>query len=383
MRIDKSRISSTQFMFIAACFLQSSSLLTAFLAAVTKHDSWLVVIFGFVACLPLVWVLAALMNRFPDKNLVQILQEVYGPVTGKILSVFYVWFFITLTSLNAMDLSNLAKLTIMDETPNAVLLVTCMLVATLAVRHGIKVTARFAPLFVVVAFAILAVSYVLLLGEFKLENFLPMFDQPAIKYVQGTHIIATIPFGELVAMMMLTPNVDLRGKRVTKYLMGGFIMGGFSLLIIKLRDIAVLGNMLHLFSVPSLVVLRLVNLGEALSRVEILFTIALIMLLFFKISILYYISVLTISQLMNIKAYRHIVLAAGALVITYGLSLYITAVQHASFAQTTAPIVWSLFEFVIPLATLLIAMCRKLGKRPGMKNRAAPALENRGVYHEN
>ncbi|MGI6005158.1 MAG: GerAB/ArcD/ProY family transporter [Christensenellales bacterium] len=367
MRIDRSQISGIQFMFMAACFLQSSSLLTAFLAAVTKHDSWLVVIFGFIMSLPMIGLFAALMNRFPNKNLVQILQEVYGPVAGKIISALYIWFFITLTSLNATDLASLTKLTLMNETPDAAPLVLCMLVAALAVRRGIKVTARFSLLFVIVAFSILTVSCLLLLGEFNFENFLPMFDLPAIKYVQGTHIITTIPFGELVALLMLTPNVKLRGARINKYLFGGFVMGGISLLLIKLRDIAVLGNMLHLFSVPSLVVLRLVHLGDALSRVEILFIIVLVMLLFFKISILYYISVLAIAQLTNLKAYRHIVLAAGALVITYGLTLYPSAVKHAAYAQTVEPIMWTLFQILIPLLTLLIALIRKQPKLPEAK----------------
>lgn len=100
--------------------------------------------------------------------------------------------------LNLMDLGNLTKLMILPETPNVVLTVMCLLVSAWAVRHGIKVVVRYSALFAFISYAILAVSVLLALSEANLQNFLPMFDQPVIKYIQGTHIITTIPFGETV-----------------------------------------------------------------------------------------------------------------------------------------------------------------------------------------
>jgi spore germination protein KB len=129
-----------------------------------------------------------------------------------------------------------------------------------------------------------------------------------------------------------------------------------------LRDIAVLGNTLHLFTLPALVTLRLVNLGMALSRMEILFAVALIMLMFFKITFLYYAAVIAVAQLFNLGAYRHIVLAASALIIAYGLTLYPCPVEHAASAREIVPIIWTLFEILLPLLTFVIAKLRKLPK---------------------
>lgn len=367
MRIDKGQISGVQFLFTIICFLKASSLLTAFIAGVALQDSWIVVLFGIALCLPLMWLYRSLMVGFPDRNLIQILEDVYGKIAGRIIGVLYTWFFFNLTALNLMDIGNFSKLTLMEETPIIVLLVLCMAVSAWAVRYGIRSVVRYSQLFAVIAYIILIVSVLLVLNQVDPQNFLPMFDLPLKKYIQGTHIAVTIPFGEMVAFLMITPNVKLPRRDRTKYLFWGFALGGLTYLIVMLRDVAVLGNTIQLFTLPTLMTLRLVNLGPSLSRMEILFAIILIMLLFFKITFLYYVSVITVAQLLRVRAYRHLVLAAGALIIAYGLTLYSNPVEHAASAQRIEPVVWTLFEILIPLLTWIVAKLRKLPQVPAEK----------------
>jgi len=362
MKIDKSEISGTRFMFTIAFFLQSSALLTSFLAGVTKHESWLVIVFGIIVCLPLLYLYRTIMVMFPDKSLLQVLEEVYGKVAGKILGVFYFWFFLTLTSLNLTDLGDFVKVSVMGETPHIILILMCILVSVYAVRFGIKVVTRYGALFTVIEVAILILTIFLTLNQIKLQNFLPMFQLPLKKYIQGTHIIATIPAGELIIFLMITPNVKLTRKGATKYWFWGAGIGMLTLLIVMLRDIAILGNTLHLFTLPGLVTLRLVNLGESLSRMEILFAAALIMLLFFKITFLCYVTTITVAQLVNAKTFKHLALIVGILAVAYSNTLYPNPIIHAASARETVPIIWSIFEIIIPLITFIIAKIRKLPK---------------------
>ena len=360
MRIDKSRIQGTQFMMAIACFIQASSLLTSFLSAITHQDSWLVVLIGIIVCLPLIWLFRCLMVRFPDRNLLQILEDVYGKAPGKILGLAYIWFFLTLCSINLIDLGDFTKLVIMRRTPSVVLILLCVLVSSMAVRRGAKLVTRYSTLFVAVAMFILLLSIGLVFNIADMENFFPMFEYPAKRYIQGTHIIATIPFGELVAFLMIHPCVKMTRRETTKYLFTVFGLGAFTVLSVLMRDIAVLDNTLALFTLPNLITLQLVNFGMSLSRVEILFMVVLIMLLFFKITLLYYVTMMSIAQLLHVKAYRYLVLALGILLVAYGLTLYPSPVEHAASAQQITPILWSVFEIFIPLVTLLVAIIRKL-----------------------
>ncbi len=361
MKIDKSQISGKQFMFTVAFFLQASALLTSFLAGVTKNEAWIPVIIGSILCLPLIFLFRTLMVMFPDKNLLQVLEEVYGRIMGKILGAAYVWFFLTLAAANMIDIGDFAMITFATETPNVVLTLICVLVTVWAVRHGFKVVSRYSKLFTIVEFIIVGVSFVLLLNQMDFTNLLPVFRQPAVKYVQSIHIIATIPCGELVIFLMVTPCVKkLTPREATKYWFGGFAIGMSILLAVLLRDIAVLGNALHLFALPGLVTLRLVNLGEALSRMEIIFAVALVMLLFFKITVLCYVSALAIAQLFQTTQYKRLALAVGILIMVYAPTLYPSSVEHTVSAQTIVPFIWTPFQILLPALTYILAKVRKL-----------------------
>lgn len=360
MKIDKGQISGTRLMLTICCFIQASSLLTSFLLSITYQDSWIVVLIGIALCLGLIWIYRELMLTFPGKNLIEMLKEVYGPVVGKILGAAYFWHFLTLASLNLMDMSETSKIAIMGEMPVVVLAIMCAVVCAYAVRHGIKTVTWPSTLFTFVTIPITITTLLLLANQINFENLFPMLDQPLGKLVQGVHIISTIPFGELVIITMFNPNIELTRKGSLKYMFGGFLLGAFTVFFTVFRDITVLGNTLHLFAQPSLISLRMVRLGEALSRMDILFAIILVTLLFYKIAVLYYVTVMCVAQLFETKNYRRLVAITGALIVAYGLTLFPNSVEHAEHGQKFTPILWTFFEILAPLITLIIAKMKKL-----------------------
>ena len=363
MRLDSGQISGTRFMFTITFFLQASALLTSFIAGVTKQSSWMTVLLGMVVGIPIIWLYRTLMAMFPDKNLIQLLEHIFGTVAGKILGVGYLWFFVTLTALNLGDLGDFAKISIMTETPHSALTLLCVLVTAMAVSCGIRVVTRYAAFFTVLEFLIIAFSIVLALNQIKPQNLLPLWNVPLRKMLQGTHIILTIPLGELVTFLMITPNLKATPRDLTKFWFLGVGMGMLTVLVIMLRDITVLGNTLHLFTLPGLETLRLVSLGEALSRMEILFAAALIMLLFFKVTFLCYISVIALAQLMRARGFKHLALLMGMLAVAYGLTLYPNPVEHTRSAREITPVIWTAFEILIPLVTLITAKVRGLPRQ--------------------
>jgi len=167
---------------------------------------------------------------------------------------------------------------------------------------------------------------------------------------------------------MVNPCVKLSPKEMTKYWFAGMIMGMLTMLVVLMRDTAILGNTIHLFTLPGLVTLRLVSLGEALSRIEIIFAVALMMLLFFKVSILLYVTTVTVAQIFKTPAYKRLALILGILTVVYIPTLYPNAAEHITSSREIAPFVWTLLEAVIPLVTFAVA---KLRKRP-LPGAAAP-----------
>lgn len=359
------KISAPQYMLSVACFLQASTLLTSFFIPITKQDSWMGVCLGAVLCLPVIWIYLSLMRRFPDQTLFQIHDQVYGPVIGIIVSILYLGFFVTLTTLNLTDMSNFLHITVLTETPNFVLLSAFFILCAYTVYQGLRVVTRYSALFVLVALVILITSTIFTINLMKLDNFLPMFDQPLVSYIHGTNILLTIPFGEIVVFLMITPYVNRSKKGMSKYLLSGFALGAVTMLVVVFRDTAVLGNTMALFALPSFETLRMVSLAQTIGRIEILYAIALVILLFFKVTLLYYISVRATAHILRFRSYRPLVLVVGAFITTYALFIYTSSVEHASSAREITSILWILYEIILPLMTLLIAKIRKLPRNGG------------------
>lgn len=363
MRIDSSRITGSRLMFAIAFFLQSSALLTSFIAGITRQDSWISLVFGILLSLPLIYLYKTLMDMFPHMHLLEVLDAVYGPVLGKILGIGYLWFFVTLAALNLRDLGNFAKIAVMSETPPLVLTLLCMVVVVWAVRHGLKVLTQYGTLFTFIEFGIVALTILLMANQMNINNFLPMFNLPAMKYIHSTHLVLTIPFGELVVFLMCTPCVEFENKGSAKCWFGGVAMGMLTILAVQLRDISILGEAIAMYSLPGLVVLRLVSLGQALSRLEILFAAALMMLLYFKIAVLTYASTIAAAHLFKTYAYKRLALIMGVLLVVYAPTLFRSTVEHTASAWATTAVIWTPFEILFPLLTFIVAKLRKLPQK--------------------
>ena len=154
MQLEKSRITSFTYMLSVTCFIQSSALLAAFFSPLTKQDSWMVGLFGMVAAIPMLLVYTAIMRSFPGKNLIEICQAALGRVGGAIVSLMFIWFFLMLTSLNTSDLGMLLRQTVLVETPTIYTTSVCIILAAYAVYKGLNVATRYAPVFVLMSFAL-------------------------------------------------------------------------------------------------------------------------------------------------------------------------------------------------------------------------------------
>ena len=137
--------------------------------------------------------------------------------------------------------------------------------------------------------------------------------------------------------LMIAANVEGKEKGLAKYFYGGFFIAALLILLVILRDTAVLGNMLEFLSLPSFEALRLATLFETISHIEILFAVLLILFLFFKISILFYTSILAVSHFFKIKSYRPLILPASALIVVYSITIFENVIMHTTIARETAP----------------------------------------------
>ncbi|MBQ7717776.1 MAG: endospore germination permease [Clostridia bacterium] len=351
------KIKERDFTIAMICFLQGSTLFTIFFAPNLKWEAWIPALAGIVLTLPLIWVYSALATTFSGKSLCGINEIVFGKAAGKIISCMYIFYFIEITVLSTDNIGSFFSDYIMPETPKAVFFIMIIVVCSFAVRSGIENIMKMG--FVLLAFVTVSVvvNILLLANKINLKNFLPVFSQEFIKYVQSVHTVVTMPFGEVVVFLMFTHITSGNIKR--GYLLG-FLIGALSILIIIIRDISVLGVAMSIVSVPSYEALRLIDISNILTRIEVLISFNMVIMSFMKISVLYCAIVEGIAEVAGTKDYKHQVWAMGVIIICFAVLGFESGYQEVEYGMSYHAFFATPFTIILPIATLITAKLRRL-----------------------
>lgn len=353
--LEKGRIASSQLVMLLVSFGVGSVLVVGKGAG---RDAWVAVLISLAVAVVHAVLLVALFARFRGRTFLQIIDLVYGKYLGKLIAIAFLWYLFHLTAVVFSEFINFFKTTVYTTTPAWVILVVGLLVCASAARNGIEVLARASQLLLLFYLANLVFTVVLLVKDFQLENFLPVLDIGVNKLLWVAFGIASLPFFEVSVFLMIFPALN-RQEELLSTMVKGTVFSGLILLGLVLRDIAILGNLTEFFTYTSYQVVRLINVGKFLTRLEILVVLNLITMGFLKVSLLYYGTVLGVAQLLRLRTYLPLVFPIGVLLAVVGLNNYRNIAENLRFVEY-----WRLYAFPfhvgIPLVTLLIALVRKL-----------------------
>ncbi len=351
------KISSRQLLFSVICFFISSSLMTDYWFFTTHHDTWLVVIFGGLLTFLFSFIYLALARRFPGKTLIQINEIVYGPIAGRMISLLYVFFFLTICAIGTRNVGDFVTGYMMPETPMIVVIIMLLLVSGWAAREGARCLTGISMTIVV----IMAISFLfgafLLFPNMNVENFLPILQKNWTTYLKGTHVVTVIPFCEIMVFMMVIPfAVDQ--QKVKKTFLWGIVIGVSLVLLIIVRDTSVLGILVNYVSLPAYESLRMINIGDVLTRIEVLYAFGLVLLFFFHVALFLYASSTAIAQICHLRSHKALVNPLAVIVMVYAMRCFDSNVQRLNWTISVEPFYNSLMEIVLPLLTLVIAAIR-------------------------
>lgn len=364
MGLDREKISPPQYMFLVAGYVLGSTLLLSFMDNLVKQDSWIVIITAFAACIPFVLSIALLAKRFPGMNFIDILKIVYGRFLGNAIFVLYIGYFLLILAFNLMDLAGFYIGFIMPEAPFAGLLIIAMLISGYAVKKGIRSIAKIGYLTVVYSLIMVIFTFALLIKDMDFTNFLPVLEAPPKLIVQATHIFAAIPFCEVVVFLTVMPSMS-NSTKTGKYTVGGIGIAALTFVAITIRNTAVLGPSTALYAGNSYEAARMINIGEFLTRIELLTAIGITITLFVKISVIYYAFVKSASQALHMRSPSVLLFPLGAIAIFLAVIGFDSTIGHNIGGMKYHAFTPLLVSFVIPPLSLLIASIRGLPKKEG------------------
>jgi spore germination protein (amino acid permease) len=361
MLLEKGKISNFQLSVLIIGFVFGSSVIIS-PGGGAGHDAWIAVALGLMEGLLIAWIFTALSKQFKDKTIVEISSLVYGKILGKCISILFIWYLFHLGALVLNNYARFFKLEIYPATPKIVILLLIMLVCASTVGRGIEVLARcsliLVPLTVLIAFS----DTLLVIPHIDINNLLPVLDVPIGKLLWAAHGAASFPFAETTALLMVLAFVE-KPEKGPSAVSRGLLIAGFILIIVAARNAAVLGQMDAIINYPSYLSAQVIDIGDILTRFEVVVAINLITMGFIKVSVLFYGTVLGLAQVFNLRSYRTIILPVGILMVILALTNVGNTMEMFQFANKGYPIYAVPFQIGIPLITLVVAKLRRLPQK--------------------
>ncbi len=353
-----------QLLFGIAAFIGGSSLFTVFVTQIVYQDSWFAVLMALSVSLLAVWLYTGLIRKFPGKGLLEIHTEVYGRWFGRLLNFMYMLFCVGFAAVSLRNLGDFFTGYIMPETPMTVVLILYAITCILAAGRGIAVILRLSFLFFTLMFLALILNVLMLLPNMQPAHFLPILQLGAEAYAKGGFVLTAAPFCEIVVFLILLPYAD-PSANVRKSFFLGLLLGALHLLITLLRDIAVLGTSLAFLTEPTYEAVRLINLMDVFSRLEIIFAFILITMRAFKLSILFC-AILRALEDTACRPFKRKGICLSVIATITVSTAYLgfpTGMTLPDWFRHTGAYLFSVFEIALPVLTLIIACFRHLGTK--------------------
>lgn len=362
--LEEGRITYKQLIFLT--FISRLIFTLTYLPALREppanQDIWL----SSLLFLPLQLLLALpiylLWKRFPNQSIIQYSQRIAGRF-GKLIGFLFIWYLLQNTAISLAQFSLLFTSVIMPETPCLFFDLTLVFTCSYALRKGLEVIGRLSEFLTPIILISITLVFILLVKDMNFKQLTPVMEKGIFPIFQGG-LIYTAGTVEVLGLAMLLPYLN-NSQNVKKVFVYSFALVSLFTIIISLPILTIFGlEERRTLTFPFYEVIRLVNVANFIERVESVHMAIWILGIFLKISFQYYLIVLGLSQLLNLKDLKPLVLPIGSITIPLSHLMAPSLVELQAFTSYEIFFFYShFFLFLLPTLLLLTAIIRKKGVR--------------------
>ena len=349
----------------------ASPLFLAILFKNAGHESWIPAIVGAALGFVVSYMIMTLYNLNKGKELAGICKAAFGKTAGIFFAVLYLLFFFFHLCSNVSQVSEFLSTYVLPETPIPVIIALLVVACTVSARRksGPLCGMAFWLFLLVSGYTVLSVFF--LQDKMNPENFLPVLSLDGGSYVKSAVTTVAELFSGLTIFLVFF-NEEGGNDNLRKPVLIGYLLAAAIIVLAALRDCAVFGPFSKYLTAPSLQSARMISFGEILSRVELLYVLLFVCVIFFKFSL----SIYAISKLFSSvtgcgRNYAY-VWPVGILLFGVSIVSFRSYADLLDWGESYMPLYIWLFEVILPAVMLLICAV-KLGVR-NMKIRAAGVL---------
>jgi spore germination protein KB len=360
--LEKGRISPRQagqlmFITIIATIILFVPALTAELAG---HDAWIAAPAGSLFGLVTLIIVFILGMRHPGKTIFQYSEDILGKYIGKLAALSYVWFFVHLSATVVRQFGDFLTTSFLPETPLSVFNFTIVFLAAAAAIAGLEVIARMNEFIILLVVISLLTVIALSVPIWETENLFPVFTNGILPIARGALIPASW-HGEIVALAVIIPFITRpRGALVAG---AAAVLGSAALLSMgTVGVLSVFGPELTAsMRFPIHLFVRAINIGQVLTRFEVVVMVIWVSGVFIKTSVYYYCAALGIGQVFGLSEYRPVVMSLGLVIAVFSITFFPDVVALAEFLRDAWP-AYSIVMYSLGLPLLLLGVSLIRGK---------------------
>lgn len=355
------KISITQFMFllIGSRLIIDLTYNLAFISPPANQDVWISTFVSFFVTLIFVLPILLLGKKYPDKTIIQYSEILLGGIAGKVVGLLYVWFFLHVAANTMRLFGEYFTAAPMPETPLLVFLVTFVIVATYAVYNGLEVIGRLSEIIIPINLVLIIIISFLVIIDMNLNSLKPLLEKGVSSVLYGAVISASRTVEPLL-LAMLGPYINNKKKKTLGYVFAMFIVIIF-LTIIDIQILSSIGpNQVKLLSFPYVVLLRRIKFADIIERIDFIHIGIWILGNSLKLALYYYLAVLGISQIFNVKFSKLAIIPVGFIILLLSVLLYPNLVQLEEFLSYKIHAPYNLFFILgIPTLLMLVSLLKK------------------------
>ncbi|MNB85227.1 Spore germination protein B2 [compost metagenome] len=326
------------------------------MAHIAREDAWIASLISMLINLLMVILYIALARLYPGQTLYEILESVTGKWPGKLLTLAYLFYFISLIGTLLGNLGFFVSGEVMPETPPEVVQIIFLIAAIISARKGIIILARVGELFFPWVVVLLLILVLALIPQIEWNYIKPVLEDGWMPVLQAG-LQASI-FQEVIVLMVFLPLVRQNKPRERAYFLG-IAAGDLVLSAIVLLSVLVLGiEQTENSTFPAYALAKTINIGNILQRVEGILITIWILTYFIKISVLFLSMLQGLRSIFGLKRHNHLIYPLAALFMIIAWNTYINTVYVNDIIATVWMKFASLFLLVIPAILYVTALVR-------------------------
>lgn len=285
-----------------------------------------------------------------------LLEEHLGPIPGKILAFLYIPVFLVICAFTLRLFVDFVDSNVLPQTPLSIFIAAILLIGYLGIKSGFT---QFARICEIIIYIELSFSFVILLLPLiqkpAVENILPVGFMNIKDFIAGTTSTATI-MGRVFPVLTLAFFVKDRSTvgPTLRAVLYTFIM--LMTLTTVVTTFQFGGDFASTLTFPTFTLVRMINIGDFLTNLDIFFIGIWILGIFGALTIPWFISCYTTQQLFRLKGYSFIAAPTALIIGVTSLLMSRNILELKVLTEHIMIYIYALFLIVIPFLVFLITL---------------------------